>query len=370
MSTRPIVALHRMLGLTRLLGLALLLLAGGEADAQELLTPTQRLEDLAGDWVLLDAEGQPTDLRARYEVVGGGAGVSERMLLGTKQETLTLYHSEEGLVTLTQVSRRGRPDRLVPGAAPDAETLRFEPERSPVSHGRLVAIELTWLAEGRLRVTWTHAVKQEDPTRRSFELLREDSLKALSSQVSKMRVTLETMQAELDRRMKREIEVVAGRTKATRLETRTLPNGPGWNHSGVPFKEFLHNQDIRFASTFASEGDRGMTVAHHPFKVGKACRVRFTVLGGNGYIAITEEKRAPPREIQDIPAFDVRLGEGKFGTIVEKVVGGQWAGDPRAFEWDLSKFAGKTMRIYVVDAVSNHYGQIAVSEIVIAEDAE
>ncbi len=37
--------------------------------------------------------------------------------------------------------------------------------------------------------------------------------------------------------------------------------------------------------------------------------------------------------------------------------------------WDLSRFAGKAMRLYVVDAVTDHYGQIGISEVRIVEQA-
>ena len=39
-------------------------------------------------------------------------------------------------------------------------------------------------------------------------------------------------------------------------------------------------------------------------------------------------------------------------------------------QWDLSRFAGQTLRLYVVDAETNHWGQISISEVRITEQVE
>ncbi len=85
--------------------------------------------------------------------------------------------------------------------------------------------------------------------------------------------------------------------------------------------------------------------------------------------AVVEESKAPPRRIPSPVDFEKKLGGGEFGAVVERIVGGRWAEHAISVDWDLSRFAGKQMRLYVVDAVSNHFGQIAVSEISITEDA-
>ena len=41
-----------------------------------------------------------------------------------------------------------------------------------------------------------------------------------------------------------------------------------------------------------------------------------------------------------------------------------------AVDWDLSRYEGKSLRLYVVDAATDHWGQIAVSELSILEEAE
>jgi hypothetical protein len=105
------------------------------------------------------------------------------------------------------------------------------------------------------------------------------------------------------------------------------------------------------------------------FKAGPECKIRFSVLGGHGYITVVEEFKAPPRRIRSIPEFAVKLEGGDYGRPIERIVGGHWTDHPRTVECDLSKFEKKSLRLYVVDAVSNHWGQIAISEVSILERA-
>jgi hypothetical protein len=91
-------------------------------------------------------------------------------------------------------------------------------------------------------------------------------------------------------------------------------------------------------------------------------------MGGNAYIALTEETRAPPRNVRSISAFSEELLAGDYGLVVERIVGERYR-QPRTVEWDLSRFEGKDMRLYLVDVETDHYGQIALSEVRITEEA-
>lgn len=330
--------------------------------------PFDRIASLAGEWEVLDDDDRPTTLHVRYEAVANGNAVVETVFGGSLNETVTLYHREDGLVTATQVSGRERPSRLVPGTTQDGSTLVFDRDVETEDAGRLTRVALTWLADGRLRLRWTHSGLDDDETRR-FELRRTGSLEELVAEAEELRASLASLQAQIDRHLKRQIAVdTKGRPRRAYREIETFPLDGGWNHSGTPFRLHMANQTQRFASTFASDGDQGHTVAHYPFRAGKGCRVRFSVLGGHGYIAVVEESRAPPRKIGDIVGFSVDLLAGKYGNPIERIVGGRWESHPRAVDWDLSRYEGKTLRLYVVDAESNHYGQVSVSEITIREE--
>ena len=338
-----------------------------------------RLRDLAGGWVVIDSEGEPTGLTASYQVLAGRAAVLERLLEGTPEETATVYHLENGTITATHLNARCSPARLgsfevskkQPGKSPGDYSLNFEevPSETPRPPGQLTALQLTREDGDRLRIQWVLEPDGERGNLRSFALRRQASLQELGAAAERLRVDLESLRRTLDAHLKREL-VVQGEEARPRvlLETRTQPGGPGWEVHGVPFRQFLHADTVLFSTTFASQGDGGHTVAHYPFEAGRDCHLRFSVLGGHAYFCVVEETKKPPRKIKSIPDFSVDLGGGTYGTIVETVSAGRWSDQPRAFDWDLSKYAGKTLRLYIVDAVSNHFGQIAISELRITEE--
>ena len=361
------------MGLRRIGAGALLccaVVAGGAASAQD-GSVIERLRELAGEWDVVDAQGEPTGLRARYATVAAGAAVVETLLAGTEHETVTTYHLEDGLVTATQVSARGRPVRLVPGAPPTGGGLRFEAEGTTMVPDTLVAIELAPSGDGGRRVEWSFVAGGTRALPRRFELRRRSRIEDLAAEAARLRSDLDALQRDIDRRLKADVEIVeAGRPARRERVLRTFPGATGWDVSGTPLRLLVHRQEQRFASTYASEGDAGMTIAHFPFDAKPGCRVRFDVLGGHAYLAVVEETKAPPRRIGDLREFERKLIGGEYGAVIERIVGGRWNEHPIAASWDLSRFAGKRMRLYLVDVVGDHFGQIAISEVSIHEDVE
>lgn len=359
-----------MIRLALLPALGLVPFVFGPADSQldsPLDSPgrdTDHLHGLSGTWALIDSKGEVTDLRAEYRTVAGGSAVMETMFVGTAEETVTLYHLEGDAWSATQVNGRGAPVRFVRGESEDEDALFFEaPE--PV-RGQVNGLGVTVLGKDELRVTWNTVQR-----RRHFELRRRSDLADLAQEVANMRSSLDGLQRTLDEELKREVRLRDGKGKRGKvlLETRSMPGGPGWSVAGVPLRTFLFDQTMTIATTFASEGDEGMTLAHFPFEAGENCKVSFTVMGGHAYICAVEETQAPPRKVQDVAEFSTDLLAGKYGVMVDRLVGQRYK-EPRAVEWDLSRFAGKSMRLYIVDAETNHYGQIAVGEVRITQDAE
>jgi len=102
-------------------------------------------------------------------------------------------------------------------------------------------------------------------------------------------------------------------------------------------------------------------------------RATYTVIAGGSAVlefllaGTPEETRVLPRRIKDIPEFAVELEGGTYGKVIERTVGERWTRYAVAVEWDLLRFEGKPLRLYVVDAATNHFGQIAISEISIME---
>jgi hypothetical protein len=62
----------------------------------------ERIESLAGDWYVVDAEGRRTEkLVSRYRLTAGGSAVLETLFPGTENEMITLYHRDGEEVVLT-----------------------------------------------------------------------------------------------------------------------------------------------------------------------------------------------------------------------------------------------------------------------------
>jgi len=327
-----------------------------------------RLASLEGEWALLGPDGVATDLRARYTRAAGDRAVIETLFAGSAEETVTLYHLEGRDLSLTQVSARSAPVRLVSKASREDEELRFGAGETGVPPGGIDGVEVVPLGTDRLRIAWTVTPPGKEPLVRELEWVRQDSVDELAARLANLRVDLDSLQREVDaRRLRRVARDPRDTRGADVLELRSLPGSTGWHVSGVALRSFLHEQTVPFASTYAAAGDGGLTVAHLPFEAGPDCRLSFSLLGGHGYVAVVEERRAPPRKIQSIQEFSEDLLAGDYGLVVERVVGKRWAEHPAAVVWDLSKFEGKSLRLYLVDAETNHYGQIAMSEVRITE---
>lgn len=350
-----------------LLTLPLLFLGGAQPTASE--ARLSELATLAGEWAMMDSAGRPTDLRARYAVVAGDQAVLETLFVGTPEETVTLYHLEGRDLSLTQVSARSGPVRLVAEKGGARESLRFALKEGPAVEGGVGAVELAPLDSAHLRIAWSLTPERGEPMRREMDWMRQDSVPELARKLAKLRVDLDSLQDEIDGRLKVSVSETSAKGEAELLELRTVPGSAGWNMSGVPVRKFLHRQTTPFVSTFAAAGDGGLTVGHYPFVAGEDCRVSFSVLGGHAYLAVVEEDKAPARKIKSIQEFSEELLTGKYGTVVESISAKRWSDYAVAVEWDLSRFAGKAMRLYLVDAVTDHYGQIAVSEVRITETA-
>ncbi|MCP3914729.1 MAG: hypothetical protein GY711_04115 [bacterium] len=330
--------------------------------------PLARIAALAGDWSLVDAQGEATDLRATYVVIAGGAAVMETLFAESPNETVTIYHQDGPRVTVTHLTARGAPVRL---EDVDGADLTWHSGSESAKAGQLVGLSLVPDRGGKVRIEWSLASGNDATDMRAFDLRRDRPAAHLYSEVARMRVRLEALASELDRRMKHEVEVTRkGESKRALRETITSPFGAGWSVTGVPFRQLLHDQTVRYASTFAAEGDAGMTLAHYGFRAGANARIRFSALGGHAYVALVLDDKAPPRKIRSIPEFSRELLEGDYGPVIERVVGRKWKDYAAAIEWDLERFEGKGLRIYVVDAETNYYGQIAVSDFSIVEDAE
>src|SRR5438045_2893874 len=68
----------------------------------------ERLKKLAGEWVVADAQGQPTDkLISVFKVTAAGSAVQETIFPGSNHEMVTLYHRDGADLVLTHYCALG-----------------------------------------------------------------------------------------------------------------------------------------------------------------------------------------------------------------------------------------------------------------------
>lgn len=73
-----------------------------------------RIKALAGEWVQVDQNGQPTDtVISRIRVTAGGSAVHETLFPGTDMEMITLYHMDGNDLILKHYCMLGNQPRMV-----------------------------------------------------------------------------------------------------------------------------------------------------------------------------------------------------------------------------------------------------------------
>lgn len=117
----------------------------------------ETLKGLAGDWQF-DMEGKPATVK--YELASGGSVVMERLLYGTDQEMMTLYHLADGELVATHYCHMGNQPHMKLDLAKSkpgdlvfafAGGTSFDPKKDAFVHdGRIVVKDA-----GHVESEWT-----------------------------------------------------------------------------------------------------------------------------------------------------------------------------------------------------------------------
>lgn len=115
---------------------------------------------LAGTWVAVDADGNPTDqVVSEAHVSAGGHAVLETLFPGADEEMLTLYYMDEGRLSLTHHCVLGNHPTMVAQREGDEVVFtcvdageRCVAARRPL---HMHEARFRWLADGRLATAWT-----------------------------------------------------------------------------------------------------------------------------------------------------------------------------------------------------------------------
>jgi hypothetical protein len=147
----------------------------------------------------------------------------------------------------------------------------------------------------------------------------------------------------------------------------TLPGDTtdGWANSSTFLRGFVWTNGMRYV-TSSFTGDADMGVSHYGISVGCTDQaLEFQVHGGDAEVVLIEQTQTVPTAIPDVPGFYLKLKRGDYGPVVETVIGPQsiTPGHEISVRSDLRRHHGKMMRLFVIDALTQVWGFISVSEI-------
>jgi len=133
-----------------------------------------RIKGLAGTWVRVGENGEPTDeVISQSRVTAGGSAVIETLFPGTEHEMITLYHLDgENLVLTHYCVLRNQPHMKATMIAEDRivfvcdETGVESADEAHMHQGTIV-----WAGENRLKTEWLQFTNGEKTYTASFDIV-------------------------------------------------------------------------------------------------------------------------------------------------------------------------------------------------------
>lgn len=137
----------------------------------------ERLKKLAGEWVVVDADGNPTErVVATYRVTSGGSVLQETLFNGTDHEMVTMYHLDGPDLVLTHYCAVGNQPHMKAAPGDSLEKIEFDfagganidPAKDAHMHSAVIELR----GEDRLHSEWAlHADGRKQDTK-VFDLVR------------------------------------------------------------------------------------------------------------------------------------------------------------------------------------------------------
>ena len=154
-------------------------LTTGRADDKTKTTaPTlDTIKKLAGDWVMADKDGKPTDqVVSKFRVTSGGSTVTETMAPGTDHEMLTVYHMDGKDLVLTHYCILGNQPHLRATASKDPKTLTFKFENGanidPAKSNHMHEATLTLIDDDHIKSEWMRCEEGKTCETHQFNLVK------------------------------------------------------------------------------------------------------------------------------------------------------------------------------------------------------
>lgn len=119
----------------------------------------EKLKALEGTWKGSMIEGgKPVDLTVKYDLTSGGTAVVETISPGEPHEMVSVYHDENGKLTMTHYCMLGNQPKLsLKSSKPNQLDLSFSENNvlNPQSEHHMHALEMVFIDENTLVERWS-----------------------------------------------------------------------------------------------------------------------------------------------------------------------------------------------------------------------
>ena len=150
---------------------------GAHASADNLATAKlEQLKSLEGEWTIATAAEMPQGGTVNYSTVSGGSVVMEELFPGTPHSMVSMYHLEDGHLTMTHYCSLGNQPKMVaaPGGSP--AKLRFScvggPSYDCKRDMHMHSAEFDFLPDGSVQARWASLEGGKPSHGATFDLKR------------------------------------------------------------------------------------------------------------------------------------------------------------------------------------------------------
>jgi len=135
------------------------------------------MQQLIGTWLgSTEMEGKTMQMTVTYELTSAGTAITERLMQGTPEEMVSVYHKDGDGVAMTHYCALGNQPHMKLKSSDDKvmvfemdESVGIQSENEPHMH----AVTLTLKTDNILEQRWTHYVNGKQADVVTFELQRQ-----------------------------------------------------------------------------------------------------------------------------------------------------------------------------------------------------
>jgi hypothetical protein len=136
----------------------------------------ERIKLLEGNWTgTTTKDGKTESVSVKYHVTSGGSAVVETLFPGTPHEMVSVYHDEDGVLSMTHYCMLGNRPRLdLTSASPRELNFNFAEQNAinPKTEDHMHALNIAFIDNDNIIHNWSGYQKGEEGPPAVFKLKR------------------------------------------------------------------------------------------------------------------------------------------------------------------------------------------------------